>query len=152
MFEEGVIAIRRMLLLALTILIGLSGCGTNGGSYGHVEDGLVVDSISYRLGGDEDLTGTVVSYTFNLWNRTDRSVRVRSIEPVLSEQLRNRLTNGATLELDTPVGGNSSKAFAGSFSLDTQGLSKEDISNLPIQLDEFRVVTEQVVGRSKAEH
>ncbi|MBP2898940.1 hypothetical protein J8340_23400 [Escherichia coli] len=49
--------------------------------------------------------------------------------------------------MNKKINENASEEISGSFYLDTQGLDKEEILNLNITLDKFRITTEQVIGR-----
>ncbi|MFB9273511.1 hypothetical protein ACFFT4_00830 [Cohnella cellulosilytica] len=112
-----------------------------------VEDGLIINSISVGLGGNEDLDTTVVSYNFNLWNRTDKSIVIKTVEPILTAELRDRLTDtNIQLDINREINKNSSEALSGTFMLNTKGLDKEGIMDLKINVKEFTVTTEQVIG------
>lgn len=110
-----------------------------------VDDGLVINSISFGLGGEPDKT--LVTYNFNIWNKTRKSILIQSIEPILSEDIHQMLLdNGIKIEVNKTINENTSKIFTGSFSLDTQGLNKQAIEKLNIRLNKFRIITQQEIG------
>lgn len=115
-----------------------------------VEDGLVINSVSIGLGGNENLDTTVVSYNFNLWNRTSKPIVVKTVEPILSNDLRNRMIdNTIKLEIDKQINGNSTEALSGTFKLNTKGLDKKGIMDLEINVKEFKITSDQVIGMNK---
>jgi len=110
-----------------------------------VDDGLVINSISIGLGGEPDKT--LVTYNFNIWNKTRNTILIKSIEPILSENLQQRLLdNEIKNEINRTINGSTSEIFTGSFQLNTQGLEKQAIEKLNIKLEKFRIITEQELG------
>ncbi|MGG6310370.1 hypothetical protein [Paenibacillus macerans] len=107
-------------------------------------DGLVM-SLSYSLGG-EDLETTEVTYSLNLWNRTNKAKNIVSIEPVLDKSVLSLIVDSQIQnnvnEVLLPL---TNKDFQGQFKVDTRGLDKEQIANL-INLKEFKVRSEQLIG------
>lgn len=127
----------------LLISFVLTGCNTNE----VVEEGLVVSSISFGVGGELD--ETLVSYTLNLWNKTNRDINVKTVQPILTDELINRIRKDElTNEVNKKINENSSEEISGSFYLETQGLDKEGILKLNIKLEKFRITTEQDIGRN----
>jgi len=108
-----------------------------------VDDGLVISSITFSLGGDLDRT--LVSYNFNLWNRTKKAILISSVEPILSDDLRKRLDSELKADINLTIDGSSSEVISGSFFINTQGLDKQEIIKLNIELKNFKIVTEQVI-------
>jgi len=137
---------RPVIFLFLLLIFVLSGCNLNGNKGEIGEDKLTVSSISIALGGSDDLDTTVVSYDFNLWNGTGNSIKIKSVEPILTMDLQNRLTdNDIEVEINKQVNSKSSEVLSGTFKLNTKGLNKQEIINLDIHVKEFKVTTEQVV-------
>ncbi|PZD97708.1 hypothetical protein DNH61_00110 [Paenibacillus sambharensis] len=133
-------------LILASVLI-FPGCN-NTESIDVIDDGLVINSISYSLGGDLDKT--VVSYNFNLWNRTENSINIISATPILTEELSGRLGNQSIVnEINRTINSNTSEVITGSFYLDTNGLDKKEIEKLNIELKQFRVLSEQTLGFDK---
>ncbi|OAB38649.1 hypothetical protein PMSD_06445 [Paenibacillus macquariensis subsp. defensor] len=129
-------------LCSMFIIVG---CSNNSLPSDTSDDGLVINSISYSLGGDLDKT--LVSYNFNIWNKTKNSIIVKTVEPILSDSLRKRLVdNKIKNEVNNTIHGNTSKGITGSFHLNTQGLDKQGINNLNIDIKKFRIITEQEIG------
>ena len=138
--------------LFLFLILALSACSSSSVKGDEtIEDGLIINSISFGLGGsNEDLDTTVVSYNFNLWNRTNKSIMIKTVEPILTSDLQDRLTDSnIKLDINKQVIGNSSEVVSGTFSLNTRGLDKEGILDLKINVKEFTITTEQVIGRYK---
>ncbi|WP_433942823.1 hypothetical protein [Paenibacillus sp. SN-8-1] len=130
--------------LLLSVLM-IAGCTKTQPINDPAKDGLVTDSINFGIGGD--LNKTVVSYNFILWNKTKNTVVVRSVEPILSADLSNRIQNTGLLnQINKSLNGGSTMAISGSFSFDTHGLDKQGVEKLNIDLRKFRVITEQEVG------
>lgn len=141
-----------MSLIFLLIIVALSGCSSNSMKEDEiVEDGLIINSISIGLGGSEEDAGiTVVTYNFNLWNRTNKSIMLKTVEPIISNDIQNRLIDrNIKLDINEKIDGNSSKAVAGTFRLDTKGLDKEGIIKLNINVKEFNIAIEQVIGMNE---
>ncbi|MEC0106945.1 hypothetical protein P4H27_08345 [Paenibacillus taichungensis] len=141
-----------MSLIFLLIILALSGCSSNSMKADEiVEDGLIINSISIGLGGSEEDAGiTVVTYNFNLWNRTNKSIMLKTVEPIISKDIQNQLIDrDIKLNINEKIDGNSSEAVAGTFRLDTKGLDKEGIIKLNINVKEFNIAIEQVIGMNE---
>lgn len=140
---------RSMILIFLLIILALSGCISSSVKTDEiVEDGLDINSITMGLGeSEEDANITVVTYNFNLRNRTSKSIMLKTVEPILSKDIQERLIDrDIKLDINEKVDGNSSEALTGTFKLDTKGLDKEEIIKLNINVKEFNIAMEQVVG------
>ncbi|MBB6635295.1 hypothetical protein [Cohnella thailandensis] len=137
---------RFMQILLLSILFSiLIGCSNINQSKDVVDDSLVINSISVGFGGD--LNKTLVSYNFNLWNKTKKAIFIMTVEPILSDDLRKRLENSELInEINKTINGSSSEVISGSFSLNTQGLDKQGIEKLNIELKKFKIISEQEIG------
>ncbi|QZN78502.1 hypothetical protein [Paenibacillus sp. DR312] len=138
-----------MILLFLLMILALSGCSSSSVKTDEiVEDGLIINSISIGLGGSEEDEGiTVVTYHFNLWNRTNKSIMIKTVEPIISKYIQERLIDrDIELDINEKIDGNTSEALTGTFRIDTEGLDKEGIMKLNINIKEFNITTEQVVG------
>lgn len=143
---------RSMILIFLLIIVALSGCSSNSMKADEiVEDGLIINSISIGLGGSEEDEGiTVVTYHFNLWNRTNKSIILKTVEPIISKEIQERLIDrDIKLDINEKVDGNSSEELTGTFKLDTKGLDKEGIIKLNINVNEFNIAIEQVIGMNE---
>ncbi|MCF7755866.1 hypothetical protein KQ941_15550 [Paenibacillus xylanexedens] len=141
-----------MILIFLLMILALSGCSSNSVKEDEiVEDGLNINSISIGLGGSEEDEGiTVVTYHFNLWNRTNTSIMLKTVEPILGKDIQERLIDrDIKLDINKKVDGDSSEALTGTFKLDTRGLDKEGIINLNINVNEYNVAIEQVIGMNE---
>lgn len=140
---------RLMILIFLLIIVALSGCiSSSVKTDGIVEDGLNINSISIGLGGSEEDEGiTVVTYHFNLWNRTNKSIILKTVEPIISKEVQERLIDrDIRLDINKKIDGNTSEALTGTFKLDTKGLDKEGIIKLNINVKKFNIAFEQVIG------
>ncbi|WP_413404698.1 hypothetical protein [Paenibacillus amylolyticus] len=140
---------RSMVLIFLLMILALTGCISSSVKTDKiVEDGLNINSISIGLGGSEEDEGiTVVTYHFNLWNRTNKSIILKTVEPIISKEIQERLIDrDIKLDINEKIDGNTSEALTGTFRLDTEGLDKKGIMKLNINIKEFNIVTEQVVG------
>jgi len=141
-----------MILLFLLIIVALNGCSSNSVKTDEiVEDGLIINSITIGLGESEEDAGiTVVTYNFNLRNRTNTSIMLKTVEPILSKDIQKRLIDrDIKLDINMKIDGNSSEALTGTFRLDTKGLDKEGIMKLNINVNEFNIAIEQVVGMNE---
>lgn len=140
---------RSMVLIFLLIILALTGCISSSVKTDKiVEDGLNINSISFGLGESEEDAGiTVVTYNFNLRNRTNKSIILKTVEPIISKEIQERLIDrNIKLDINKKVDGNTSEALTGTFKLDTKGLDKEGIMKLNINVKEFNIAMEQVVG------
>jgi hypothetical protein len=143
---------RSMILLFLLIIVALSGCISSSVKTDEiVEDGLIINSISIGLGESEaDAVITVVTYNFTLRNRTNKSIMLKTVEPIISKDIQNQLIDrDIKLNINEKIDGNSSEAVAGTFRLDTKGLDKEGIIKLNINVKEFNIAIEQVIGMNE---
>lgn len=138
-----------MILIFLLMILALSGCISYSVKTDKiVEDGLIINSISFGLGESEEDAGiTVVTYNFNLRNRTNKSIMLKTVEPILGKDIQERLIDrDIKLDINKKVDGDSSEALTGTYKLDTKGLDKEGIINLNINVKEFNIAIEQVIG------
>ncbi|PQP82695.1 hypothetical protein C0Q44_14905 [Paenibacillus sp. PCH8] len=143
---------RSMILIFLLMILALSGCISRSVKTDEiVEDGLIINSISFGLGESEENAGiTVVTYNLNLRNRTNKSIILNKVEPIISKDIQERLIDRSIkLDINERVDGNSSAPVAGNFRLDTKGLDKEGIINLNINVKEFNIAIEQVIGMNE---
>ena len=143
---------RLMILIFLLIILALSGCISSSVKTDEiVEDSLIINSISFGLGESEEDAGiTVVTYNLNLRNRTNKSIMLKTVEPILSKDIQERLIDrDIKLDINEKVDGNSSEELTGTFKLDTKGLDKEEIINLNINVNEYNVAIEQVIGMNE---
>ncbi|ANS75711.1 hypothetical protein AWM70_14795 [Paenibacillus yonginensis] len=133
-----------LLVIIIVSSFSLYGCNSNL-SKDRVEDGLVMSGLTTSYGGELDLT--VVSYSFNIWNKTGRSITLKSVEPILQEDLISRLDRTPLInEVNKTITGGSEELIKGSFNVDTQGLDKEGILALNLDLKRFKIITEQELG------
>ncbi len=141
---RGIKTIRSLIFFIIICTLSISACSKSNQA-DVVNDGLVINAISFGLGGEPN--ETLVTYNFNIWNKTRNTVLIRSIEPVLSDALQQRLIDSEMInEVNRTINGSTSEIFTGSFELNTQGLDKQAIEKLNIKLDKFRIVTEQELG------
>ncbi|WP_339299996.1 hypothetical protein MKY92_07690 [Paenibacillus sp. FSL R5-0623] len=143
---------RSMILLFLLIIVALSGCISYSVKADKiVEDGLIINSISFGLGESEEDAGiTVVTYNLNLRNRTNKSIILKTVEPIISKDIQERLIDrDIKLDINEKIDGDTSEALTGTFKLDTKGLDKEGIIKLNINVKEFNIAMEQVVGMNE---
>ncbi|OMF10123.1 hypothetical protein BK129_04675 [Paenibacillus amylolyticus] len=141
-----------MFLIFLLTILALSGCSSSSVKTDEiVEDGLNINSISIGLGGSEEDEGiTVVTYHFNLWNRTNKSIILKTVEPIISNEIQERLIDrDIRLDINKKVDGDTSEELTGTFKLDTRGLDKEGIINLNINVNKFNIAFEQVIGMNE---
>jgi len=141
---RGIKTIRSLIFFIIICTLPISACSKSSQA-DVVNDGLVINAISFGLGGEPNKT--LVTYNFNIWNKTRNTVLIRSIEPVLSDALQQRLIDSEMInEVNRTINGSASEIFTGSFELNTQGLDKQAIEKLNIKLDKFRIITEQELG------
>lgn len=141
-----------MFLIFLLTILALSGCISSSVKTDEiVDDGLNINSISIGLGGSEEDEGiTVVTYNFTLRNRTNTSIMLKTVEPILSKNIQERLIDrDIKLDINMKIDGNSSEELTGTFKLDTKGLDKEGIINLNINVNVFNIAFEQVIGMNE---
>ncbi|MGV2964887.1 hypothetical protein [Paenibacillus sp. AGC30] len=140
---------RSIILIFLLMILALSGCISSSVKTDEiVEDGLNINSISFGLGESEEDAGiTVVTYNFNLRNRTNKSIILKTVEPIISKEIQERLIDrNIKLDINEKIDGDTSEALTGTFKLDTKGLDKEGIIKLNINVKEFNIAFEQVIG------
>ncbi|KOR90313.1 hypothetical protein [Paenibacillus solani] len=137
---------RRILILLLSILFSFSiGCSNINQPKDVGDDGLVIGSITFGLGGDLDKT--LVSYNFNLWNKTKKAILIKSVEPILSDDFRKRVEDSELInEVNKTINESSLEVISGSFFINTQGLDKHGIKKLNIELKKFKIISEQEIG------
>jgi hypothetical protein len=133
--------------ISIILLSLLMGCNNNQkfGIETSVEDGLVLNSIVYSLGGEPERTE--VSYSVQIWNRTKKTVIIKTIEPIMDESITSKLINSnLNNEVQIELKSGAAERISGSFVLDTKGLDKEKISKLDYNSKSFKVTTEQEVS------
>ncbi|WP_339259742.1 hypothetical protein MKZ12_07915 [Paenibacillus sp. FSL R5-0713] len=138
-----------MILIFFLMILALSGCISYSVKTDEiVEDGLNINSITIGLGESEEDAGiTVVTYNFILRNRTNTSIIIKTVEPILSKDIQERLIDtNIKLDINEKIDGDTSEALTGTFRIDTEGLDKEGIMKLNINIKEFNIAIEQVVG------
>ncbi|WP_017689867.1 hypothetical protein [Paenibacillus sp. PAMC 26794] len=143
---------RSMILLFLLIIVALSGCISYSVKADKiVEDGLIINSISFGLGESEEDAGiTVVTYNLNLRNRTNKSIMLKTVEPIISKEIQERLIDrDIKLDINEKIDGDTSEELTGTFKLDTKELDKEGIIKLNIDVKEFNIAFEQVIGMNE---
>lgn len=75
---------------------------------------------------------------------------LKTVEPILSKDIQVRVIDtNIKLDINKKVDGNTSEALTGTFKLDTKGLDKEGIIKLNINVKEFNIAMEQVVGMNE---
>jgi len=136
-------AIISMVVVFVLLLLGCSKERELEDSSGN---GLIIESIQMGLGGE--LNKTLVTYSFLLSNKTENPILIKEVEPILSEDLMNRIENKDQLinQVNQMIPGRSSKEISGSFYVRTQGLDKQGIINLNRELKNFKLITEQIIG------
>lgn len=143
--------VKRNFISVLIILIAIlvvSGCSSNNSSKAEIDaPGLLFDSLTLALGGEGNPDLTKVNYTFNLKNRLNQPIMIKTIEPILTPELKERLTDSdITMKIDKEMIGDSSETISGTFYINTMGLSKEEILGLDIKVKQFKITSEQVIG------
>ncbi|RPK29515.1 hypothetical protein EDO6_00138 [Paenibacillus xylanexedens] len=78
---------------------------------------------------------------------------IKAVEPILSKDIQERLIDrDIKLDINKKVDGDTSEALTGTFRLDTEGLDKEGIIELNINVKEFNIAMEQVIGMNEVNH
>lgn len=108
------------------------------------QEDLEVRSLMVAFGGGAN--GTIVSYNFTLWNLSEEPITVSSIEPVLSIAAMERLEGqDIRIELNQTIESEASVYIEGLFNLNTDGMSKQQIIDEDLDIQNFKITTEQVL-------
>lgn len=129
-------------LILLLFGVIISGCSL---ASEQEQEGLEVRSLMVAFGGGAD--GTIVSYNFTLWNLSEEPITVSSIEPVLSKAAMERL-EGQDIRielLNQTIESEASVYIEGLFNLNTGGMSKQQIIDEDLDIQNFKITTEQVL-------
>lgn len=128
-------------LILLLFGVIISGCSLVGEQE---QEGLEVRSLMVAFGGGAN--GTIVSYNFTLWNLSEEPITVSSIEPVLSIAAMERLEGqDIRIELNQTIESEASVYIEGLFNLNTDGMSKQQIIDEDLDIQNFKITTEQVL-------
>jgi hypothetical protein len=120
--------IKRSLLIFLALLLSVAACATPSSAPGKLT-GLWIPSLTTSLSGEPDRT--ILSYSAIITNSSSREVFVESARPVLSHgfaKLAGDADLTQTMDKALPSGG--SIEVKGEITLNTSGMSKEQIQSL----------------------
>jgi hypothetical protein len=101
---------------------------------------LVISSITQGLGGQPE--NSVLKYEVTLSSKANKAYFIKSIEPILSEEIRSRLLDKQiTVQVNKEIPPSSDIKIEGKFEFNTKGLNKEEITKLTPNVKAFNVET-----------
>jgi hypothetical protein len=129
---------------SLIILVLAAGCFNEKAEY----TGIQISSLSTSIGAEKEGPDNwqKVSYTVTLYNDTNQEIYISFIEPLLNNEIFERLVKqGTRLDINKRIEANSSLNVEGQFVFDAADLSKQEIAALKPIIKGFRLVTESVI-------
>lgn len=90
---------------------------------------------------------TKLSYSFNLNNENNKSVFVKSIEPLINEKIKDKvISKDIVVVVNKDIKPNEIIQINGEIIFDTKGLSKSDIEKLEPLLRDVKVSTDEIIN------
>lgn len=126
-----------MVLLPVACSSGASGAG-----------GLVVIGTSTSIGQVSSVNPNTQTYSYQVTfqNKSDVTIYIESIEPVLSSKVESKvLVDNLIKAVSRNVAGGGTLEVTGSFPFDATGLSKEDIAKLEPFITAYRVTSDETL-------
>ncbi len=109
--------------------------------------GIQIIQMDTSIGASEgNANQQVISYHLTLYNGESVNIDVHWIQPVLVEQLSERVIDGDTrVQVEKTVSSNSSLEISGKFTFETKGATKADITNWEPLFTGFDLSTEMTL-------
>jgi hypothetical protein len=134
----------------LTLLL-FTGCSSKS-AQNQIKGGLKIYSWSSALGSvsNTDLDKTKFSYSVDLSNENDKSIFIKSIQPLVNETIKDKILSKEVLvTVNKDVKSNETIQISGEIIIDTKGLTKLDLEKLEPFIMDIKVISEETVNLRK---
>lgn len=114
-----------------------------------VKGGLKINEWIFGLGSvdETNLDKTKLSYSFNLTNENNKSIFIKSIEPLINENIKDKIINkDIVIAVNKDIKPNETIQINGEIIFDTKELSKSDIEKLEPLLIDIKVSTDEIIN------
>lgn len=140
-------SIIELIITFLCISILLIGCNSKKVQT-QTKGGLIINSWSSGLGSvdESNLDKSLFSYSINLTNENEKTIYIKSIQPLVDEAIKDKILSKETVvSVDKYIDTNETIAINGEVIVDTKGLAKEDIIKLQPFTINVKVTTEEII-------
>ena len=114
-----------------------------------VKDSLTINGWSFGLGSVDETNSdkTKLSYSFNLNNENNKSIFIKSIEPLINEKIKDKIiSKDIVVAVNKDIKPNETIQINGEIIFDTKLLSKSDIEKLEPLLRDIKVSTDEIIN------
>jgi len=138
------------IMFLIPILLLFVGCSSN-----NTLDtmGIRINSITSSIGAvggnTNDFETQSYKYTMTLTNNDTSDIKIVSVEPVLSQEFQERVSDRDTvIQVNKTVTQGSSLDVSGEIIFDAKGLTKEKIISMEPFVKEVRIIEERVINKA----
>lgn len=137
-----------ILSIILSFAVVLTACiSNNSADSSKKAGGLEVSGMTSGLGSvDDNLDKTKISYSIPLFNNSSKDRYINWIEPILGEKVKNRLlSNEIKADVQKTVRSNQYLEIKGEIILDTNGMTKQEISELDPFITGIKIESQEMI-------
>lgn len=136
-------------ILACITVVSLlfAGCSTR--EVEVIKGGLKITSSTSGTGpiSESNYDETLFSYNINLTNENQKSIFIKSVQPIVNETIKNRVVSKEILvNVNKDVKANETISISGEIIINTKGLSKSDVMQLKPFITDMKVLTEETLS------
>lgn len=138
------------IILLLFVLLPLAGCsGNNTLNTMSIEINTITSSLGAVGANTNDFETQSFKYTMTLTNNDASDIKIVSVEPVLSQEFQERVSDRDTvIQVNKTVTQGSSLDVSGEIIFDAKGLTKEQIISMEPFIKEIRIIEERIINKS----
>ncbi|EOC99685.1 hypothetical protein [Caldisalinibacter kiritimatiensis] len=132
-----------IIVCASITFILLTGCASK-----ETKVGLKVYNWSSSIGAENgnSLDKTRYSYYIDITNENPKSLYIKSVEPIISENIKDKVLKAEIVEVNKHINSNETIEVEGKIIIDTKGLNKTDIIELEPFITDIKVITEETIN------
>jgi hypothetical protein len=137
-----------MIITVLCISLFFIGCNSTK-VQNQTKGGLKINNWSSGIGSvnENDLDKSVFSYSINLINENEKTVFIKSIQPIVNEKIINKILSEKTIvTLNKDIKSNETIEITGKIIVDTKGLAKSDIIKFEPFITDIKISTDEIVS------
>lgn len=138
-----------IIISSIVFMFLLFNVNYNKNTQNQVKDSLTINGWSFGLGSVDEANPdkTKLSYSFNLNNENNKSIFIKSIEPLINEKIKDRIiSKGTVVVVNKDIKPNEIIQINGEIIFDTKLLSKSDIEKLEPLLRDIKVSTDEIIN------
>ena len=138
------------IMLLLSVFLLLAGCsGNNALNTMGIEINSLTSSIGAVGENTNDFETQSFKYIMTLTNNDASDIKIVSVEPVLSQEFQDRVSDRDTvIHVNKTVIKGSSLDVSGEIVFDAKGLTKEQIISMEPFIKEIRIIEERIINKS----